>query len=171
MRLGLFAPVLVALALSSGCSSRFDGQTYRGDGFAFRVAEVPSSWQPVKNSERALAFEDRALGATILANGRCDRDGEDVPLRSLTQHLFIQFSERELHSEEVLPFDGREAMRTDLTAKLDGVPLRFAVWVLKKDRCVYDLLYFAPPDRFERGVSGFDAWARGFSALPREGAP
>jgi hypothetical protein len=176
MRLGSFAPVLVALALCSlaavqGCSSRFDGQTYRGDGFAFRVAEVPSSWQRVENSERALAWEDRSLGATILANGRCDRDGEDVPLRSLTQHLFIQFSEREVHSEEVLPFDGREALRTDLTAKLDGVELRFLVWVLKKDRCVYDLLYFAPPQRFEQGVAGFDTWARGFSALPREATP
>lgn len=176
MRLGSYAPHLVALALAApaqglGCASQFDGQTYRGDGFSFRVAEVPSSWQPVKNSGRALAWEDRALGATILAHGRCDRDGEDVPLRSLTQHLFIQFSERELHSEQVLPFDGREALRTDLTAKLDGVPLRFAVWVLKKDRCVYDLLYFAPPERFEQGVAGFDAWARGFSALPREAAP
>jgi hypothetical protein len=172
MRSALLASLLLFAAPSTGCGGGgLEGQVYRGDGFAFRIGEVPSSWRRVDNSERALAYEDPALGATILANGRCDKDGEDVPLRSLTQHLFIQFTDREIHAEKVEPFDGREALRTDVTAKLDGVPLRFAVWVLKKDRCVYDLLYFAAPDRFEQGVAGFDAWVRGFSAMPREAGP
>lgn len=150
-----------------GCAGRFDGQVYRGDGFEFRVAVPPSTWRPMKATGAALSFEDSSSGGRILVNARCDRDGEDVPLKSLTQHLFIRFTERETHSESVVPFDGREAMRTDITAKLDGVTHRFVVWVMKKDQCVYDLLYFATPERFEQGAVSFEAWVREFSALPR----
>ena len=151
-----------------GCASSFDGNTYRGNGFVFEVPAAPASWQRMNVSDAALTFEDAASGATILVNGRCDRDGEDVPLRSLTQHLFIYFTDREIHEEKVVPFDGREAMRTDITAKLDGVPRRFVVWVMKKDKCVYDLTYIAAPEGFETGVAAFDTWATGFSAR-REG--
>ena len=46
-----------------------------------------------------------------MVNGRCGKDGEDVPLASLTQHLFLGFTEREIDCEQtVVPFDGREAM-------------------------------------------------------------
>ncbi|MBL9028052.1 MAG: hypothetical protein JNL21_38025 [Myxococcales bacterium] len=159
---------LSVAACLTGCASTFDGSTYRGSGFVFEVPPAPASWQRMDVSDAALTYEDAATGATILVNGRCDRDGEDVPLRSLTQHLFIYFTDREIHEEKVVPFDGREAMRTDITAKLDGVQRRFVVWVMKKDKCVYDLTYIAPPDRFDTGVPAFDTWASGFRAR-REG--
>lgn len=157
--------------VASGCGSAFDGRTYHGEGFTFRVPPAPASWERLQVSDAALAFEDRTSGATIGVNGRCDRDGEDVPLKALTQHLFIQFTDRDVHTQEVVPFDGREAMRSDVTAKLDGVPRRLAVWVLKKDKCVYDLMYLGPPERFESGVETFDAWAKGFSASRGGGDP
>ncbi len=163
---------LTALSLGAaclaGCAPSFDGRVFHGQGFTFQVPPAPATWQLADVSHAALAFDDTSTGGTVLVNGRCDRDGEDVPLRSLTQHLFIQFTEREVHREDVVPFDGREAMRTELSAKLDGVPRRFVVWVLKKDKCVYDILYLAPPDRFGAGVPLFDSWAKGFSAS-REG--
>jgi len=55
---------------------------------------------------------------------------------------------REFESQRVFPFDGREAMRSILRAKLDGVPLQYDILVMKKDGCLYDLVYVAPPDRF-----------------------
>lgn len=155
----------IVLVPALGCGGGgFDGRTYHGEGYSFTVPSAPRTWTPIRATETALAFDDGSSGATIAVNGRCDRDGEDVPLQSLTQHLFLTFTEREVHSQEVFPFDGREAMRTDVTAKLDGVPRRLVVWVMKKDKCVYDLFFLARPDRFDAGVGAFDAWARGFSA-------
>jgi len=155
----------------SGCAAAFDGSVYHGDGFAFRVHAAPPSWRPMAATGAALAYDDPANRGQILVNARCDRDAEDVPLKSLTQHLFIRFTDRTTHSETVVPFDGREALRTDITAKLDGVDRRFLVWVMKKDRCVYDLLYFAPADRFERGAPEFERWVADFKALPRPVRP
>lgn len=153
----------------AGCGGeRLEANVYRGEGFAFRVGGVPAGWERIDVSDAALAWRDRDAAATVLVNGRCDRDGEDVPLTALTQHLFLRFTDREVTTEETVPFDGREALHTVLTAKLDGVPKRFSVWVLKKDGCVYDLVYVADPARFDRGVGAFDAFAREFHALPRE---
>lgn len=157
-----------AIASLAGCSSSFDGKVYRGDDYAFRVAPAPASWKPMAADGAAIVYADTESKGTILVNARCDRDAEDTPLRSLTQHLFLRFTEREIHSEDVRPFDGREALRTDITAKLDGVEQRFLVWVLKKDRCVYDLVFFSSPATFERTAAAFEAWVSGFSALPRQ---
>lgn len=166
-------PVLAAMALtalSAGCGgAAFDGGIYKGDGFAFRVPETPGGWRRLDLDGAALAFEARAEGAIVALNGRCGEEGEDVPLRSLTQHLFMQFTERVILEQSVVPFDGREAMHTVMVAKLDGVPRKFDIWVMRKDGCVYDLLYLAPPENFERGKETFRAYVSGFRALPREG--
>jgi hypothetical protein len=158
----------VALAwVGCGGAPGLQANVYRGEGFAFRVGEVPAGWERIRVSDAALAWRDRNDDGTVLVNARCDRD-DDVPLAALTQHLFLRFTEREVTTEEVVPFDGREAQHTVLTAKLDGVPKRFSVWVLKKDGCVYDLVYVADPARFDRGAPAFETFARAFQALPRE---
>ena len=167
-RASLAWAVLAGIA-TTGCAARFDGRTYHGDGFTFAIGEPPASWRRLEVGHASLAFEDATSGVDVLVNGRCDRDGEDVPLRSLVQHLFIQFTERSAIDERIEPFDGREAMRASLTAKLDGVPRRFVAWVLKKDGCVYDVLLVAPPDASDSTIGAFDAWTRSFHVAPREG--
>ena len=158
------ATPLLLLACACG-GSPFDGAVYRGDGYAFRVAQRPAAWKQIEVSDAALAYRDTTNDATIAVNARCGRDGEDVPLSSLTQHLFIMFTDREVVSQEVVPFDGREAMHTVAVAKLDGVPLKFDVWVMKKNGCVYDLYYFAQPHRYEAGVSEFRRFVGGFATV------
>ena len=60
-----------------------------------------------------------------------------------------------------MPLDGREALETQMVAKLDGVEKHFHVVVLKKDGCVYDFLQIAgerqDPDAFRHFVSGFSS--------------
>lgn len=155
--------VLFALV---GCSGGLSGDVYRGQGFAFRIGPVGPSWQRVSASHASIAYRDETGGGTIVVNGRCGIDGEDVPLEALTQHLFIRFTERKIVEQVLVPFDHREALRTVIEAKLDGVPMKFTVWVLKKDGCVYDLAYMAAPPHFERGAAEFDRFVRGFATIP-----
>lgn len=158
----LSAPILTLLLLACSPSASFSGQRYQGHGMAFQVGPVPGDWRRLDTNEGLLAFRDEAASATVVVNGRCGRDGDDVPLSALTQHLFMQFTEREVEEEEVMPFDGREAQRTVLLAKLDGVPKRFEAVVLKKDGCVYDFVLIAEPSTFDRARPGFDAFVAGF---------
>jgi hypothetical protein len=146
--------------LASACaSSQFDGQVYRNGEMAFRVGSVPSTWRRIDAENTLLAFRDDRTEATVALNGRCGKDGDDVPLESLTHHLFLQFTDREIVEQKLLSLDGRDALRTELVAELDGVPKHFTVFVLKKDGCVYDFLFISrdggDSDDFERFVRGF----------------
>jgi hypothetical protein len=159
--------LLVTVALGGACGGpSFDGSVYRGEGFAFRVGAVPAGWTRVQASHAALAFRDEPHDATIALAGRCGLDGEDVPLASLTQHLFLQFTARDILDQQVVPFDQREAMHTVLIAKLDGVVKKFDVWIMKKDGCVYDLYYIGAPDRFDAGVPTFRGFVQSFATVP-----
>jgi hypothetical protein len=155
------AALAAGLTLLACASSGFDGQVYRGDGMAFRVGPVPPTWRQIEVDQSLLAFRDDDARATIAVNGRCGQDGDDVPLTALTAHLFLQFTDRHLVAQELIPMDGREALRTTMDAKLDGVPKHFTVVVLKKDGCVYDFLHIsdrsasAEQETFERFVRGF----------------
>ena len=152
-----------ALLLAACASSGFDGHVYRDDEVHFRVGPVPSAWRKLDVDDTRLAFRDDAANATVAVNGRCGLDGDDVPLTSLTQHLFLQFTERTQLSQKAVSLDGREALRTEISAALDGVRKQYLVYVLKKDSCVYDFMYIAadsaPGSRaeFERFVQGFAA--------------
>jgi hypothetical protein len=155
---------LAALAcLALGCAtSHFDGRVFRKGDVAFRLEHLPPGWRNIEISDTALAFRDDENAATVAINGRCGKDAEDVPLQSLTQHLFLQFTDRQLEQQELFPLDGREALRTEMVAKLDGVPKYFHVVVLKKDGCVYDFLQIANQ---HQDASEFLEFVRGFSSL------
>jgi hypothetical protein len=150
--------IALGAVLASCGGSSFDGQIYRGDGLAFRVGPVPSSWRTIEIDGTRLAFRDDAKAATVAVSGRCGVDGDDVPLTALTQHLFLQFTDRNVSSQELIELDGREALRSELVGKLDGVPKHFLVYVLKKDGCVYDFVQVSDGDakpEFDRFVRGF----------------
>jgi len=153
----------LGVAVALGCAaSHFDGQVFRKGNVAFRLERLPPGWRHIEISDTALAFRDDDNAATVAINGRCGKDAEDVPLQSLTQHLFLQFTERQLEHQELFPLDGREALRTEMTAKLDGVPKFFHVVVLKKDGCVYDFLQIANQ---HQDTGQFLDFVRGFSSL------
>lgn len=146
----------------TGCaSSAFDGRVYHDESMRFRVGPIPASWRRISVDDALLTFRDDSANATVALNGRCGVDGDDVPLVSLTKHLFLQFTGREVIAQNTLTLDGREALRTELNASLDGVQKHYLVYVLKKDGCVYDFMYIAalgsPPSNaeFERFVQGF----------------
>lgn len=157
MRKAGLPSLLCALIVACGGSS-FDGQVYRSGEVAFRVGPVPQTWRPIEATGALLAFRDDEAAATVAVNGRCGLDGDDVPLEALTHHLFLQFTERELVSQKRVDLDGREALRTEMVAELDGVKKHYVVYVLKKNGCVYDFLHMSPNDdggAFERFVRGF----------------
>jgi hypothetical protein len=162
-RVSCSRPTLSVLAACGGSSLK--GSVYRADGLAFRLGETPSTWRRIKVTNTRLAFRDDQAESTILVNGRCGHDGDDVPLLALTKHLFMSFTERETLEQEVIPMDGREAMHTVMRAKLDGVPKMFDAYVLKKDGCVYDLVGIWAVERFENYRAAFENFASGFHTL------
>jgi|SRR5690606_22028078 hypothetical protein len=150
--------------LGCGGGPHYDGNAFRSDELAFQIGPPPASWRPLDSDEALLAFRDDTSRATIAVNGRCHRDGDDVPLQALTHHLFLQFTDRELVEREELELDDRAALRTELVARLDGVPKHFTVYVLKKNGCVYDFLRIADV-RSETGQQEFRSFVQTFRTV------
>lgn len=162
------AGALLALAAAgtAGCGAAgYDGRLFRNDELSFRFGPVPPTFREVEAAGALIALRDDAAGTSVAVNGRCGQDGDDVPLEALTHHLFLHFTDRSTPEHSRFELDGREALLTDLRARLDGVPRAFSVVVLKKDGCVYDFLHVAPADGAASSRDAFLTLVRGFRAV------
>jgi hypothetical protein len=156
----------IAFALLAGCAhgeSFEDGVLRKGD-LSVRVGPVPGNWRRIHVDGADLAFRDDAREGSALFDVRCGHRDDDAPLSILTQNLIMGTTQRDFERQTLVPFDDREAMHTLLRAKLDGVPMQYDIFVMKKDGCVHDLVYVAPPDRFAEGAADFERFAAGLHA-------
>lgn len=170
--LRLFGTWLVLM----GCGS---GPRYQGEWFQkpepsrpsgqvrYQIREPGSNWTTLSDQVGAdIAWRHRHSDAVMQVHSACEKD-LDVPLQTLTRHLTIGFTETEIQSQETVAMDGREALKTVVQGKLDGVPREIVLQVLKKDGCVYDFVIASAPGQnmalqnarsdFERLVQGFHA--------------
>jgi hypothetical protein len=155
----LALPLTLVACSASTPKPRFaDGRFARGDE-RFRVAP-PATWEQVK-TPGDLAFRAPEGDAVIAANATC-RGHHDGPLPVLANDLVIGTTQRKVLLEETTWLDGREALHQVISLRLDGVPLIYDLYVLKKDGCVYDLTLVAPPRSYERTADTFVAFVAGF---------
>jgi hypothetical protein len=170
MRPSVLLRAVVVLAAACAHGDSFEGGVLRKGDLIVHVGPLPPNWRRVDVEGADLAFRDDAREGSTLFSVRCGRRDDDAPLRVLTQHLIMGTTDREFDAEETIPFDGREAMHSRLRAKLDGVPMQYEIYVMKKDGCVYDIVYVASLDHFAEGAPDFDRFVHGVRALssPRE---
>jgi hypothetical protein len=159
--------VVAVGALSAACQTgRFADDRFENNQLDFTVGQPGDGWTLVKQPVANVAWHNPALGGALLVNGHCE-GVQDSPLPSLTSQLLHGTTEREVRQETVMPFARREGLLTIVDLKLDGVPRRRALFVVKKDGCVYDLVYDAPPGRFDEGYSAFERVKGGMVIGPR----
>jgi hypothetical protein len=163
MRIPLLLPVALLLGACAHADRFEDGVLRKGD-LSVQVGPLPPSWRRIDVEGADLAFRDEAHAGSTLFDVRCGRRDDDAPLSVLTQHLLMGTTDREIDAQETIPFDGREAMHTLLRAKLDGVPMQYDLYVMKKDGCIYDIVYVAAPSRFAEGAQDFERFTRGVHA-------
>lgn len=130
-----------------------------------RVGTLPAAWQRVRNDGDSIAFH-HAAGGTIVSAASCG-DSDDVPLDILTNHLLLGIEGRHERARETLVLDGRAALRTQLDATLDGVPVALELVVLKKDGCTIDLYLVAPRPAFDDRRADFDRFVAGSVEVSR----
>lgn len=154
---------VAVLALTTACAGTLKNGIYREGDVRYRVGSIPAGWKAVGLSGNDLAYQSLDSPHSVAINATCE-DHDDPPLDVLTRHLLMGFTERETLSQEVEALDGRDALRTRVTAKLDGVPVELVLVVLKKDGCVYDFTYLSPVGRGAERVAVFDQLLAQFSA-------
>lgn len=144
-----------------GITNYKNGVAFTGAG-RFRVPPLSPPWESPRRLLKQLVYDNDLLEATIVVDALCGPKFDDAPLPRLAQELFQRLQDRRISSQKNFTLDGRAALRMDGTGTIDGVPLRMAVVVMKKDFCLYDFVYFAPPRTFVRGEGDFEGFLDGF---------
>lgn len=159
LNVGIMASLMVA-----GCSSSPLKQGVYSDGLVkYEIGNLPDNWKRLEvEDQNDLAWIDKADGSIIQVNSTC-KHSDDIPLKSLTRHLLIGFTETKLLQQDTITIAAREALQTRLIAKLDGVPRALLLVVMKKDTCLYDFALLSPSEdslaghqpTYQRFVSAF----------------
>ncbi len=122
---------------------------------SFHVGRLPVTWKGPERSLNHLLYKNPSLEATLVVDALCGRKFDDAPLPILARNLFRGLDHAEHGKAKHFLLDGRAALQLDGRGSIDGVPLRMRVVVMKKDFCLYDLMYLAPPRYFDAGLADF----------------
>lgn len=159
-----------ALLVATGCRG-WRGDTYRAHlapakrarkEATYRFGEPGPGWRPLRSVPNVqVAWMHPDLGAVIEIHAQCDEQG-DSALHEYTDHLRIDWTDWAIESQTEQTVVGRAALRTVVTAKLDGVPRKNEFLVVKKNGCLFDLRMSARPDAFEAAAPAFASVLQGF---------
>ena len=128
----------------------------------YQVTSPAGDWVRVKAGGADKAWFNRDMSATIYFDSNCKERFEDGTLSDLLTHLTFGLAQNEPVREESMTLDGRDALLRVYDGQLDGVQVRVGAVVTKKNMCLYDGLYIAPPARFEDGWGSFVQVVSGF---------
>ena len=152
------ALTIASLLTVSACATGTirDGM-YRDPQGRFTVRVPPARWQPVSLAGAALSFRAPDLDAGIVLRVDCS-GSESGPLPSVARHLFFGLQDKRVDGREPIAVSDASGVRTRLRARLDDRPVEVDGVTVQRGECLYDLMYVAPPRRFEEGRRDFDAF-------------
>ncbi len=163
-RIATRATLLFCLAVLVGCAgATFRDGVYSDEHVRYRVGALPASWKPVEVDGNNLAFHEPGMG-TIGVNATCT-EYEDVPAEALVNHLLFDTTSRRFLVEETVTLDGRGARHVVVQLELDGAPLEFEIFLLKKDGCVFDLTHIRSRTAPSAARTTFLAFVERFALL------
>jgi len=151
--------VLTLLTAACGPKTSKEARTsYRN----YVVPAPTGEWSRVKPGGADKAWFNQGLSATMYFDSNCKERFEDGTLSDLLTHLTFGLAQSEPLREDSMTLDGRDALLRVYDGQLDGVAVRVGAVVTKKNMCLYDGLYIAPPTRFEDGWGEFVQVVSGF---------
>jgi hypothetical protein len=155
---------LLSLTSCRATLGRVIGQQFVSPTYAFAVPLPGDEWQPVAGEPSVLTLTHAHLAAGITISVTCDRE-RDVPLNLLTRHLFFGFKDLEVLHQGSQVLNGVPALKTVARARLDAREMQISSYVVQRDGCVYDMVYFASPEDYGRGEPSFERMMAGWHFL------
>jgi hypothetical protein len=164
----LLAAVVVA-ACATGSRSRIEGGVFRAPS-GYRVTLPGAEWDVMTDEERGgrtdLQLRHRDGRAAMLAHGACETAAARRSFDILTRHVLVGLRDRTVVEDGAAQVNGRTAAHTvvDARGRQTEERVRVESYVVKDDRCVYDLLFVAAPEVFDARRPAFQAFVNSFAA-------
>lgn len=132
------------------------------------IQTLGSDWTPLELKGAQQAWIVPNEGSSLLIEAVCNPRDKDVPLIGLTGQLLIGMTEQKLLEQKTIPYQGREALISTYSLKVDGVTQKMHILVLKKDGCIYDVVLSTPDSVFEKRLADFEKIQQLFTLEPRK---
>lgn len=129
----------------------------------FRVQVPRAGWEVADSDGADLTLRDSQSSATMAVSASCP--GEAGPLPSVARHLFFGLRDVKQLRQGSITLDGAAGVDTVVTGRLDGVPVQVRSVVIRRNGCLYDLLFLAPPETFSVQSESFDTFLQGWQFL------
>lgn len=121
----------------------------------FGLTKIPAGWIQKSFRGANLYFAHATKNAAIFFTTQCEQIS-DSPLEALASQMLVGFTDITITRQEYVTIAEREALLTELTAKVDGVQVFLKNMVLKKNRCVFDAVLSAS-GKDQDLIADFDA--------------
>lgn len=128
----------------------------------YRVGPLSGDWIWTREKSPGIVFRNKTTDATIATEAICGGAFEDVPLMMLTNHLFDGMNGVKRITQQDLTLGGRDALYTEATAAMDGVPVSLDIVVLKKNGCEFDFYAISLPKHHADTKDDFLQFVKGF---------
>ncbi len=152
--------VLVGFAALGACRHKTDRRVSPG----YSVGNPGEGWKAQSPGSADHAWYHPEIFGTIYTSANCGKRYEDGRLEDLATHLTFGIASGLPTRDEMLRLDNRDALVRIWDGNIDGVAVKVGAVVTKKNDCLYDLLYFAPPTTFDAGWPAFRNVVDGFQA-------
>lgn len=150
------APLMLMVLLACACAGPSLKSGVYDDGVVhYKVAGPGPEWSTVDIEGANAAWFNDESAAALLVNSHCE-GVQDAPLEALTKHLTIGMTDREVVKVRRFEVSRREALETEMNARMDGVERRLIILVVKKDGCVYDIVLDSHPSTIDRSRPGYE---------------
>jgi hypothetical protein len=129
----------------------------RASGYTYAA---PGGWDRRGRGESDRAFA-LPSGNVVSLVSSCNRN-PDAPLDVLTRHLLIGTRQVKILSRAKTKFGENEGLHSKIVATLEGKPFHLELFVLAKDKCVFDFSLISPKEIPASDSKAFETFIASF---------
>ena len=137
------------------------GRTERAK-VAFRPPAPPFEKAKLEGSADEM-WRNPKTGNNISYFTQCG-DKSDPELTSIRNELALGLSEYQVLQSDRVPYNGREALRSLISGKVDGIESMMDVIILKKNGCIYGITFVGLSQKLKVDQPAFEKFVREFQA-------
>ncbi len=163
-----FCLLAVGILLTACAAGQIRDHTYINEAKGYRALLPSEAWNVEMGKEADLVLRHRSGQAGIVVNAICDHTQQDRPVEIEMRRLFFGIRGKEILRQERHTKNSGEAVEVVLRGELGGRSLLFHGYTLKASGCVYDLVLFAPSEKYAEVNEEFEALFHRFQLLRGE---
>jgi hypothetical protein len=161
-RAALVVAVGVTFALVGCAGRRLDRGVYRSE-HGYRITIPGPAWNVVEDSRADLELRREDGRVAMLVSATCGATVVRRQYADLARHLLLGLRDRETLENAETSLAGHGGVHMVMEGRMqESGRVRIETYTVKDDRCVYDLLYVAPPADFDSSRDDFARFVRSF---------